>query len=54
MNTKKIYLTILIIFLIVFGICVAVYIARHENKKYETTILTYFEKTNYTQWKGSE
>lgn len=33
MNTKKIYLTILIIFLIVFGICVSVYIVRHENKK---------------------
>ena len=32
-NRKKLYLIILIIFLIVFGICVSVYIARHENKK---------------------
>ena len=32
-NRKKLYLIILIIFLIVFGICVSVYVARHENKK---------------------
>lgn len=32
-NRKKLYLIILMIFLIVFGICVSVYIARHENKK---------------------
>ena len=35
-NRKKLYLIILIIFLIVFGICVSVYIARHENKKANT------------------
>lgn len=32
-NRKKLYLIILIIFLIVFGICVSIYVARHENKK---------------------
>ena len=32
-NRKKLYLIILIIFLIVFGICVSIYVVRHENKK---------------------
>ena len=56
-NRKKLYLIILMIFLIVFGICVSVYIARHENKKTsrptinnieENVVINHRERTNET------
>ena len=48
-NRKKLYLIILIIFLIVFGICVSVYVARHENKKEKPiTINNNLEQTEDT------